>query len=138
MRTLLHVVFLFFSLLLVSVAYAAPTPPDDDVSMEVIAKAINDGDAATLANYLDATVDITVIDKEGSYDKSNATRVLKDFFAAQKPKSFTQMHSGTPKGKDAQYVIGTLQTATLSFRVYVYMKTQGDKTLIQEMRFEKA
>ena len=65
------------------------------------------------------------------------TLALQNFFAKYQPKNFHQVHQGTSKGKDSQYLIGNLTTNNTTFRVYLYMKVAGSKYLIQEIRFDK-
>jgi hypothetical protein len=102
-----------------------------------ITKAISEGDAATLSNYFDNSVDITLLDKQQVYDKAQATNLLRDFFSKSKPRAFNTVHQGSAKGASSHYIIGDLSATSGSFRVYVYYKTAGDRPLIQEIRIEK-
>lgn len=102
-----------------------------------ITKAISSGDADALGQYFDQSVEVAVLDQEDIYDKAQAVGVVKQFFAKNAPKSFSQVHQGASKGADSQYVIGNLNTSGGTFRAYVYVKTSGGKTLIQELRFDK-
>ena len=106
-------------------------------NISIITKAIGDGDAATLGNYFDASVELTILDKQDVLDKSQATEALKNFFLKNKPRSYNMVHQGTSKGNASHYTIGDLQTASSNYRVYLYYKSAGDKVLIQEMRIEK-
>ena len=106
-------------------------------NISIITKAIGDGDAATLGNYFDASVELTILDKQDVLDKSQATEALKNFFSKNKPRSYNMVHQGTSKGNASHYTIGDMQTASGNYRVYLYYKSVGDKVLIQEMRIEK-
>ena len=106
-------------------------------NISIITKAIGDGDAATLGNYFDASVELTILDKQDVLDKSQATEALKNFFLKNKPRSYNMVHQGTSKGNASHYTIGDMQTASGNYRVYLYYKSVGDKVLIQEMRIEK-
>ena len=108
-----------------------------DLSISAITKAISDGNADALGQFLDNSVEIAVMDKEGTYSKADAVRVLRDFFAKNRPTSFSQVHQGTSKGQDSEYCIGNLTASTGTFRVYIYMKVAGGKHVIQELRFDK-
>lgn len=107
------------------------------INMDAITRAISAGDVATLGQYLDETVEIAVMDNEDLYDKSQALPVLKGFFGKYQPKSFSQVHQGTSKGSDSVYCIGNLVTSQGAFRVYIYMRVEGSKYWIQELRFDK-
>ena len=106
-------------------------------NISIITKAIGDGDAATLGNYFDASVELTILDKQDVLDKTQATEAVKSFFSKNKPRSYNMVHQGTSKGNASHYTIGDLQTASGNYRVYLYYKSAGDKVLIQEMRIEK-
>lgn len=109
----------------------------DEYNLDAISKAISSGNADALSQYFDANVEVAVMDKEDTYAKAEAVKVVKDFFAKNKPSSFKQVHQGASKGQDSQYCIGNLTSATGNFRVYIYMKVTGGKNLIQELRFDK-
>ncbi len=121
---------MFLFLLLPSIAMVQP-------NLNGISKAISDGDAVALSQFFDSNIEISILDDMDVYNKAEAVQTLKAFFAKNKPTSYSQMHKGTSKGADSQYSIGNLVTATNSYRVYVYLKVQGNQQLIQELRFDK-
>ncbi len=102
-----------------------------------ISKALSEGDAAALGGYFDQNVELTILDKQDQFDKTQAMQAVKDFFAKNAPKSFNSVHQGAAKGGTGHYIIGDLTAATGNFRVYFYYKAATDKILIQEMRIEK-
>lgn len=108
-----------------------------DANLPDITRAISSGDASALGQYFDETVTVAVADQEDIYDKAGAVNAVKQFFAKNQPKTFSQVHQGASKGADSQYVIGNLTTGSGTYRVYIYVKTNGGKMLIQELRFDK-
>jgi hypothetical protein len=106
-------------------------------NLAAVNKALSEGDAATLSGFLDASVELTLIDKQNVYDKTQATTALKDFFSRNKPRSFNPVHQGTSRGSASHYTIGDMTTASGNYRVYLYYKSNGGGVLIQEMRIEK-
>jgi hypothetical protein len=102
-----------------------------------IATAISTGNADALSKFFDSDVEISIFEKEDSYDREKAASLMKDFFIKNKPKGFNQMHQGASKGKDTQYTIGELPTVSGNYRVYLYMKVVNDAYLIQEIRIGK-
>lgn len=128
MKNFLFVILLVPSLAMVDV---------DDFTLAAITKAISDGNADALGQYFDANVEVAVMDKEETYSKADAIKVVKDFFTKNKPSGFSQVHQGTSKGQDSEYCIGNLTASTGTFRVYIYMKVSGGKYTIQELRFDK-
>ena len=101
-----------------------------------IAGGFKTGDAAAIAKNFEGNVEITIKTGSTSYSKSQAEMVLKSFFAAHKPKTFTIAHDGTsPQG--SKYFIGNLTTTSGNYRTYVYAKTVNNQLVIQEIRFEE-
>ena len=114
-----------------------PTVVSITPNLGVISKALSKGDAATLANYFDESVEVTILNEVDIYSQKEALQVVKSFFDTQKPKNYSQVHEGTSKGKGGQYCIGNLSTSNGKFRVYLYLMKSDRKYLIQEIRFEK-
>ena len=125
--------FILFWLVIAPIAFFTEELPN----IGAITKAINDGDANTLGQFFDETVEIAILDSEDMYSKTQAIAKVKAFFDTTKPKSFKEMHQGTSKGQDSQYCIGNLTAGNGTYRVYIYMKVSGGKTVIQELRFDK-
>mgnify|MGYP002149902193 CR=1 FL=1 len=106
-------------------------------SLEPISSAINAGDVDALSKYFASNVEISIQEKEQVYPKAKAIEVVRNFFSANKPKSFNQMHKGTSRENSDQYFIGNLASANGNYRVYLYLKVGGNNLSIQEMRFDK-
>ena len=122
-------IFTFVTLIAILCSFKAPTLSIDDVIA-----AMKSGNAAQVAKFFDANVEITVPDKSNSYSKSQAELVLKDFFATNVVKSFDVIHKGENAG--SQYCIGTLVTKGGTFRTTIFMKQKASQQLVQELRFE--
>ena len=86
-------------------------------NISIITKAISDGDAATLGNYFDASVELTVLDKQDVLDKTQATEAVKNFFLKNKPRAYNMVHQGTSKGNASHYTIGDMQTASGNYQI---------------------
>ncbi len=104
--------------------------------LDTIASAIKSGNAATLSQYFDASVDITILDKESVYSKAQAQMVVRDFFLKYPVRSFSLIHRGT-SSEGSQYGIGTMTSTGGSFRVYFLVRNKTGASLIKELRFEK-
>lgn len=107
-----------------------------DKLSEEISSAVKTGDAKLLAKYFSSTLDVTIPDVDGTYSKAQAEMLLKDFFLKNQPKSFTINHQGTSSDGSVFY-IGSYQSVKKSFRIYFLLKKNGDKMLIQQIRFEE-
>ena len=105
--------------------------------LDAISAALNSGDVETLSKYFSDNVEISSQDKEQIYTKAKAADVLRSFFDANKPKSFSQVHKGTSRESSDQYCIGNLSAVTGDYRVYLYLKVSGNSISIQEIRMDK-
>jgi hypothetical protein len=99
-----------------------------------ISIAIKAGNAAELSKYLNATVELLLLDKEDFYKKNVAETILRDFFNEYQTKDFTIRHQGAKN--DAQYAIGNLKTGKGDFRVYFLLKKIDQELLIHQIRIE--
>jgi hypothetical protein len=124
---------LFLLLLMPAIAFANQGNP----SLEAISVALGAGDAEGLSKYFADNVEISIQDKEQTYNKSKATEVIRTFFGSNQPKSFTQVHKGTSRENSDQYCIGNLVGTAGNYRVYLYLKVTGSTVNIQEIRFDK-
>lgn len=106
-------------------------------SLEAIAKALSSGDADALSRYLADNVEVSILDNEQLYPKAKATEALRSFFTSNKPKAFSQVHQGTSRETSDQYCIGNMAASNGSYRVYIYLKVEGNSAAIQEIRFDK-
>lgn len=124
---------LFALLLLPLLAWTSPPAQ----SITDISAAIRSGDAATLGSYFDQSVELATPGHEDVYDKAEAVRLVQQFFAKHPPSNFSQVHQGTSKSNDFEYIIGNLGAAGKTFRVYFYMRKAAGKYIIQELRFDE-
>lgn len=106
-----------------------------DISDDV-ASAVKTGNAASVARFFSAKVDMRILDKEELYSKAQAELILKDFFVKNPIKSFAIIHKGTSKNGD-QFAIGTYESSTgKKFRTYFLFKKEGTSLTIQQLRIE--
>lgn len=102
--------------------------------LDKISTAIQAGNAKAIAGYFDSNVEMTLPDEDGFYSKAQSEQVLKDFFSKNRPSGFKIMHQGD-SGGNSMYAIGTLTTASGSFRTYIFMKEVSGKYVIQQLKF---
>jgi hypothetical protein len=105
-----------------------------DVQEDVM-NAFRAGNAKTLASYFTPSIELNLPGTEGMFSKAQAEGILKDFFAKNQCKSLSMVHQGTSKD-GAKYSIANLQTNTGNFRVYFFLKKEGDSFLVKELRIE--
>jgi hypothetical protein len=104
--------------------------------LEQVETAFKTGNSKELSKYFNNTIELSVSGKEEVYSKAQAEQIIKDFFSKNVPKSFKFMHQGNSKN-GMQYAIGTLATSGGNFRVSVFVKSEKNSQLIQQIRIDK-
>ncbi len=102
---------------------------------EPVFNALKNGNATELAKYFNVNIDLTLLEKQDIYSKTQAESLLKEFFSKNIPSNFRVIHQGGKE--DAQYVVGKLTTSTGPYRVSMLLKGQGKSVLIHQLRIEK-
>jgi len=107
----------------------------DDIIAD-IGNAIKSGSAANVSKYFNSTLDLTTPDNEGTYSKTQAELILKDFFTKNPTTSFTINHNGS-SNDGSLYAIGTYVSNSSSFRTYFLLKKVNTGYLIQKLEFDQ-
>ena len=94
------------------------------------------GDSKELARYLNDIVEISISGEKGSYSKTQAEFVLKDFFKKNPPSDYQKIHQGASK-EGLNYMIGKYTCPDGSYRVYIVVKQFKGNYLIDTMDFSK-
>lgn len=101
---------------------------------EGIVNSLKTGNSKELAKHFNANIDLTLIDKQEIYSKTQAELILKEFFSKNVPSNFTVIHQGEKEG--SKYVIGNLTTSKGTFRVSLFLKNQDNTQVIHQIRIE--
>ncbi|TZF83734.1 DUF4783 domain-containing protein [Pedobacter sp. BS3] len=88
-----------------------------------------------LAKYFAGNVEITILNDEDVYSKSQAEIILKDFFAKHLPQSLKVIHKLT-SNPNYRFNVLSLNTSNGVFRVSYSMKNFKGNFLITEIRIE--
>lgn len=104
--------------------------------LDNIGKLILDRDAVELCKLISENIDLTIIDVEETYSKSQAEEVLKGFFKNHRVKDFEVLHSGG-NSKSLEFAIARLVTENTSFRAYILVDKTGENNQLIELRFEE-
>lgn len=110
--------------------YSGPQGIPEEISL-----AFKAGNSKELAKYFNTNIELVVLNHEDLYSKSQAERIIKDFFNKYPPEKFTIIHNGGKK--DFKYSIAELSSKKITFRVYFLLKTNKDQLLIHQLRIEK-
>lgn len=106
-------------------------------NLEGITQAIRSGNADALGAFFGSTVEISIMDKEDRYSKTDGIRVMREFFSKNKPSTFNPVHQGVSRGGDLHYSIGEMRTAQGNFRVYMLLKDGPGNPVIQQLRIDR-
>jgi hypothetical protein len=99
--------------------------------------AIKAGNAKELIKQMNEMVDLAFDGEKGSYSKTQAEFVLRDFFKKHPPGDFEYIHRGASK-EGLRYAIGKYGALNGNFRVVIYIKPQRNNTyLIDLLDFSK-
>jgi hypothetical protein len=129
-----HTKIVPFLLVLTFLMHGGVSVNSDEIPRD-IAIAFKVGTAKELSRYFNENLELSVTGKEDIYSRSQAERIMDDFFTKYVPKSFEFIHQG---GKEnAQYAIGKLETFNGNFRVYMLLKKKDGNLLIHQLRIEK-
>jgi hypothetical protein len=131
-KTSILVIFSLFLTLLMSAETLSPATPG---VTESIAAAIKAGNSAELSKYFNNTIEIQIPGNEGTFSKSQAEMIIKEFFAKNVAAGYTTNQQGSSNG-GAQFMIGTYKSGKIIFHVYILVKPVGGKMLIQQLHFE--
>lgn len=114
--------------------FGGVVPPEGD-EIQKISQAIKAADAEKLAVYFSTTIELELGEISGSYSKTQAELIMRDFFKNSPLVSYTLNHQGS-SDDGSKYSIGTYKTKTKEYRVYILLKKQGSSLLIQQLQFE--
>ena len=110
------------------------TTTHSGVAMDDIVIALKSGNASNLSRYFDNRIDLSLPDKSDNYSRTQAEMILRDFFSNTAVRNFEMKYKGENNG--AWYCIGILKTKNGDYRTRLFMKTKGDKQLVQEIAFQ--
>ena len=102
---------------------------------DAIILAFKAGNSKELGKYLNASIELAILENGDVYSKTQAEILLKDFFQKHNPTNFIVLHEGGKEG--SRYAIGTLSTNKGDFRVTFLLKTQDGNSVIHQLRIEK-
>ena len=121
---------------LLFVLFFSPIVTFAQSGMSQITAALNSGDMETLGTYFDESLELSILEEEGIYNKAQALQKVKRFLGQNTVSSFTEVHQGASRSSDSQYVIGNMKTSGGTYRVYLYLTNRNGKMIIQEFRFD--
>ena len=127
-------ILMFGFLLFVSSAYQSLFAQDEVINFARLA--IKTGNHKELGKHFNDMVDLGFDGEKGSYSKTQAEFVIKDFFSKNAPTDFQYVHKGSSK-EGLTYTIGNYSSKASSYRVLVYIKEVKGIYKIEYLDFSK-
>jgi len=124
-----------FSMLFMISKYGYTTPSGEDLIKD-ISTAIGKMDSKKLADYFSSTIDLEMNEINGSYSKTQAEIILRDFFKNNPAILFTINHQGD-SDDGSKFFIGTYKTNTKNYRVYGLLKKESDQLVLRQLQFDE-
>jgi len=117
--------------LLLSILAIPVSAQSFDKAIQQMKTAFSSGNYVTLSDLFSDSVDLTVLETDGIFSKTQAKGVLKNFFEKEKPKSFQIKHQGS-SNDGTVYAISLYVSDKHSHRVYALFKSsQGNAKIVQ-------
>ena len=101
-----------------------------------ITKYMAAGDAASLSTWFADNLDVTIISSSRNCSRKQAREILRSFFEANTPRSFSVTHKASEANK--KYMIGQLNAGGELFQVTIYATSSGgDPYKIQQLNISR-
>ena len=118
---------------LLLILFVIVMPATDPV--DTVAALIGQGNTHELSRYFAQNVEMTIMDAENVYTKTQAELVLDKFFSQNKPQAVKMLHK-INSNRNYRFAVLILNTDKGTFRVtYTMKETSGNLALI-ELRIE--
>ncbi len=102
-----------------------------------LSEAFGKANARDVAKHFGASVDLKLPGNEGTYSRNQAELILRNFFTANNPQSFTIQHQG-PSRDGSIYAIGIYKAKNgKSFRAYFLLKKLSDQMVLHLLQMEE-
>lgn len=107
-----------------------------DDAVESITKAIEESDIKSLSAFFYLTIELSLPGNENSYSSTQAEMIMKDFFRKCPPDSFKIVQKGSTDAI-SMFLIGDYLSASKKYQVYIHLRKEKEKYLIQKLRFDE-
>ncbi len=127
-------VLILFFVMLGFVAYSQSA--NAEKSTNNVIESIRKANSAGLSSSLGTTIDLSLPDKDGTFSRTQAEMILRDFFRKNPPKSFVVKQQGSSTDGSRFTIASYVTTSGSSYRTYFLMKKTNGIYLLQLLQFE--
>lgn len=128
-------VIAFMMGLLLSSGSRAATPGGGYDVFVPISKYLTQGNVDALSAWFADNLELSVVSRSADASRSQAKQILKAFFDAHTPRSFTITH--TAGRANMKYLIGDLNAGGENFMITIFVICQGDTYKIQQLKIDR-
>jgi hypothetical protein len=107
-----------------------------DETNKLITFALSKGNAQALSDHFNSMVDLSLPGIEDSYGKTQATRIMQDFFSKNPVKSYKINKTGN-SNDGSQFSIGKMEAGNKTFRLYYLIRKISNKYLIHQLQIQE-
>ena len=98
-----------------------------------LALAFRNADAAAVSRQMEGNLNLTILDKEGNYSKTQATMLIREFMEQHPVKTFTVQHTGSSTQGSGYGIAEMTGTDGASYRVTFVFKKSGEQQVLREL-----
>lgn len=98
---------------------------------EEVDRALGMGNAKMLSRHFDNTIQLNILTNSSNYSRNHAEIVIDNFFSEHPVRAFEVSSRGS------SYCVGTLHTATGSFKTNYMLKNVDGTAYIQQLNIQK-
>jgi hypothetical protein len=125
---------IFFCLLFLSAFASGARAQGNDVFVP-IGKYLEQGDSEALSAWFADNLEIGILSKETNSSRNQARQIVKAFFEAHTPRSFSVTHTAGRAG--LKYATGSLNAGGEVFAVTIFVSCKDEGTKIQQLKIER-
>ncbi len=104
--------------------------------IDEVSDSFKNGDAKKISSYFPSTIELSILGQEDIYSASQASLILKDFFAKHPPIGSKVIHKVVSK-PNFKFGVIILDTSKGSFRINFELKSVGEEFNITQIRIEE-
>ncbi len=128
------ILILFISILPIEKAKAQENPLTLPESLKT---GFEKGDANSIAGFFRETLSLELQNQNGVFSKTQAEKLLQEFFLKNKVDSFTVLQSGNTGSAENIFAIGELVSGQVHYRVYLVRSKLNNQYLIHSLSITK-
>lgn len=100
-----------------------------------ISKYMEQGECEKLSVWFAGNLELDILGEVNNCSRNQARLIMRNFFANYTPKHFGIIHKSSKAPMN--YAVGTLDAGGEKFRIILYVKSDGDKSYIEQLKISR-